>query len=267
MGIAEFKNYKVFLKALLKTFPKAGRGQSRRLAEHLNVAPIVVSQILARDRHFTSDQALKVCEFFGFDEATSEYFLYLVNIERADTKALKEFYQKKLNKLRDEAQRIKNLVQGKDVLSDADKAIFYSSWFYSGVRILVSIPGYQTVDAISQYFGLDRNKVGEIVSFLVSKGLVIEEKGKLRLGQRSTHIADDSPLVNNHRRNWRLKAIEKFPTPSAADLFYVSLVSISEKDAEIVKKEILELIKKFSARVNPSSEEKLMCLNVDWFEA
>lgn len=267
MWISEFKNYKAFLKAVLKTFPKAGRGQSRRLAEHLNVAPIVVSQILSRDRHFTADQALKVCEFFGFDEATSEYFLYQVSIERADTKTLKEFYRKKMQKLRDEAQRIKSHVQGKDVLSDFDKAVFYSNWFYSGVRILISIPGYQNIEAISQYFGLDRNKVGEIVSFLISTGLIVEEKGKLRLGQRSTHIPDDSPLVNNHRRNWRQKAIEKFSSPSEADLFYVSLVSISEKDVETVRKEIMELIKKFSARVAPSAEEKLMCLNIDWFEA
>src|SRR5438270_9519912 len=164
MWIAEFKNYKAFLKAFLKTFPKAGRGQSRRLAEHLNVAPIVVSQILSRDRHFTSDQALKVCEFFGLDEATSEYFLYSVNIERADTKTLRDFYQKKLNKLRDEAQKVKSHVQGKEVLSELDKAVFYSNWFYSGIRLLTSIHGYQSIDSIAQYFGLNRTRTGDIVS-------------------------------------------------------------------------------------------------------
>lgn len=267
MWITEFKDYKVFLRALLKTYPKNGRGQARRLAENLNVQPMVVSQILARDRHFTPEQALKVASYFGMDQSTSEYFVFLVTLARADSRELRKFYEDKLSRIRSESEKIKNIVQGKEVLSEADKGIFYSNWYYSGVRILTSMERYQTVDAIARYFGLSRSKVGEIVSFLVQSGLCIQgEGGRVTRGPKSTHVGESSPFVNNHRRNWREKARERFTNPGEEDLFYSSPVALSKGDSEKFRKELLEMIKKFSQQVADSPEETTMCLNIDWFK-
>lgn len=94
MWITEFKHYKAFLKAVIRAQANKGRGQGRRLAEYLNVAPIAISQVLVGDRHFTTDQAMKIGEFYGFDEATTEYLIYSVSFERADTEKLREFYKK-----------------------------------------------------------------------------------------------------------------------------------------------------------------------------
>lgn len=267
MWITEFSDYKSFIKALLKTYPKSGRGQSRRLAEHLNVVPIVVSQVLARDRHFTPEQALKVAEFFGMDTKTSEYFVFLVSLARAETKDLKAFYKEKLAKIRAESENIKNLVHGREVLSDEDKGIFYSNWYYSGIRILSSMERYQTVEALADCTGLSRAKVGQVVSFLIKTGLCVQGKnGRILRGPQSTHVDNESPFVNNHRRNWREKAREKFASPEDTDFFYSSPVALSEKDAEQFRKQLLEMIKEFSKRVAASPEETTMCLNIDWFK-
>jgi len=69
--IIEFSNYKVFLREFIKTFPGHGRGQAARLAEHLNVTPMVISHILKRERHFTQSQALSAAKFFGLDERST----------------------------------------------------------------------------------------------------------------------------------------------------------------------------------------------------
>lgn len=265
MWIAEFKDYKAFLNALIKTFPKNGRGQSRRLAERLDLAPTVVSQILGRDRHFTPDQAVIVANFFGLDERSTEFFIYLVNLARADSKELKAFYQQKLSKLRSDSQNLKNLVRGREELSDLDKGRFYSNWYYSGVRNLSAIDGHQSVEAIAKYFGMSRAKVGEVVSFLLETGLCVEKNGQIRPGPKSTHVSDKSEFVNNHRRNWRDKARERFTNPGDKDIFMSIPVSMSEADAEKFRSELLKLIKAFSKLVEPSPEEKLMCLNIDWF--
>lgn len=74
------------------------------------------------------------------------------------------------------------------------------------------------------------------------------------------------PFVNNHRRNWREKAREKFAAPEETDFFYSSPVALSEKDAEQFRKQLLEMIKEFSKRVAASPEETTMCLNIDWFK-
>ena len=266
MWALDFDDYKVFLKAVLKTFPKRGRGQAQKLADFLGVQPMVVSHILSGERDFTPDQAVRVASYFGLDDKATEYFLYLVTQARADTPYLKNFYATKLNQIRSEAQNIKNLVAGREQLTDEEKGIFYSNWYFCGVSLLTSIEKYQTVEAIADYTGLSRAKIGEIVSFLVNTGLCIQENGKIRMSTKSTHVGDKSEFVNSHRRNWREKAREKFSEPGPYDLFYSSPVSLSEKDAELFRKEILKVIKNFSKQVEDSPEQKTMCLNIDWFE-
>ena len=266
MWVLEFSDYKEFLNALLKTFPKRGRGQTQKLADYLGVQAMTVSHVLSRDRDFTPDQAVRVAQYFGLDDKATEYFLYLVNLSRADTPYLKKFYESKLAQMRADAQKIKNLVAGREELTDEEKGIFYSNWYFCGVSLLTSIEKYQTVEAIADYTGLSRAKVGEIVSFLVNTGLCVRENGKIRMGTKSTHVDDKSEFVNSHRRNWREKAREKFTEPGSHDLFYSSPVSLSEKDAELFRKELLRVIKDFSKQVQASPEQKTMCLNIDWFE-
>lgn len=268
MWITDFNDYKAFLKAMIKSYPKNGRGQSRRLAEHLKVAPIVVSQILARDRHLTPDQALQVTRHFGMDEKTSEYFVFLVNYARAETKDLKAFYRTKLDRMRKESEDIKNLVRNKTLLSEENKGRYYSDWYYVAIQTLTSIKKYQTVDALAEYLGLSRARVGEVVSFLVETGLCIEGPGgKILHGKTSIHVDSKSPFVNSHRRNWRDKAREKFTAPGEDDVFYSSVVALSEADAELFRKTLLQLIQNFSKEVvAPSAEETARCLNIDWFK-
>ncbi len=267
MWITEFKDYKAFIKATIRTFPQNGRGQMQRLARHLSVSPMVISHILTRKRDLTPDQALRTAEYFGFDERTTEYFVDLVHLGRASTRELRAYYEQKLSQLREQSQNIKNLVQGREELSDVDKGMFYSNWYYSGVRLLSSIEKFQTTEAIAGYFGLSRAKVGEIVSFLVTTGLCVQDSsGRIKMGPKATHVSSTSEFVNSHRKSWRDKAREKFTEPGEDDLFYSSPVSLSKKDAEIFRKELLELIKNFSKQVADSPAEQLMCLNIDWFK-
>lgn len=265
MWITKYRDYKPFLKRILENFPKNGRGQSRRLADHLGVAPVVVSTILNGDRHFTIDQAVKVAAFYRLDPFETDYFIYLVNQARADTRDARTYYENKLEAIREEAKKIKNLVSEHEDLPERDKAIYYSNWYYAAISILTSIKDFDSVDKIAEYFDMEPTQVAEIVNFLVKSGICINEDGKIRLGSMLIHITPESPFINNHRRNWREKAKEKFTKPDRPDLFYSSPVSMSEADAEIFRKEIMEFIDKFSKRVKDSPEESLYCLNIDWF--
>lgn len=266
MWIIEFTNYKFFLRSFVKTFPGHGRGKAARLAEHLNVTPIVISNILKHERHFTQDQALKTAKFFGLDERSTEYFLAMVDLAKAESQDLKNYHQEKLNKIREEVQNIKNLVAGRTELSESDMGIYYSNWYYAGVWNLTAIKGYGNVDSIAEYFKLSRPRVGEIVAFLLRTGLCVQENGHIRPGKTAIHVPRNSEFVNNHRRNWREKAREKFSEPDRNDIFYSSPVSISREDAELFQRELLRMIKEFSKRVESSLEQQLMCLNLDWFK-
>ncbi len=266
MSIDKYRHYKTFLKSHIETFPRAGRGELRRLAEALNVQPTIVTMIVNGDRHFTPDQAALVCNHYGFDERTAEYFLNLVCLARAETKELKTMYRKKRDRLRAEFQNIKNLMSGKEELSPELKAHFYSNWYYSGVSLYCSIGGSQTIDSIANHFGLSRAKVAEIVSFLLDAGLCTEKDSRIYMSEKHTHINRQSPYVNNHRRNWRDKAKERFNEVREDEIFFSSPASLSKKDEEVIREKILQLIKEFADQVQDSPEETLRCLNIDWFE-
>lgn len=266
MWIVEFTDYKNFLKTLIRTFPNSGRGQHLKLAKRLKISAMTLSHIMTRERNFTLEQAYVVAEHFGLDKMAREYFIYLVSYARSDSKEMNAFFEEKLQGIRDEVQNIKNLVASQGELSDNNKGIFYSNWYYCGIWLLISIEGYQTVDSISEYFGLSRSRVGEIIAFLMSTGLCVQSDGLIVPGKTAIHVNKKSEFVNNHRRNWREKARERFTEPDETDIFYSSPVSISNKDAEQFHKELLKLIESFSKRVEASPEQKLMCLNVDWFK-
>jgi uncharacterized protein (TIGR02147 family) len=266
MTVFEFADYKAFLAHLISTYPKNGRGQARRLADHLGIHSVVVSQILAGDRHFTLEQALKVSAYFGLDERATDYFVLLVSCARAGSKDLEGYFEKKLLVLRVETMNLKNRVVDHRPLADTDKGVFYGNWFYSGIRLLSSIEGYQTVEAIAKYFGMSRAKVAEVISFLVSRGLCGERDGQVFIGVTATHVDSASPFVNSHRRNWRLKALERFSEPREGDIFYSGPFSLSKADAELTRKELVKMVAEVSRRVGDSPPEKLVCLNLDWFE-
>lgn len=265
MNIYEYTDYKVFLRALIETFPRQGRGQARRLAEHLAVNSVVISQILSGSRDFSSEQALSVAGYFGLDERATDYFLLLVQKARAGTKDLERFYLRQIQALKQANQDLKNRVVEYKELSDADKGVFYSNWFYSGVRLLSSIPGYQGLDEIAKYFGMSRARVSEVLSFLLERGLCKEVDGKIQMGPTATYVDSASKYVNSHRRNWRLKALERFTEPQESDLFYSSPYSLSEADAIKIREDLVKLIGQISKKVGDSPAEKLVCLNVDWF--
>jgi hypothetical protein len=114
---------------------------------------------------------------------------------------------------------------------------------------------------------MSRNKVREIVNFLVEAGLCTEVDGKIGVGLVNTYLEPTSVFANNHRRNWRLKSMEKMKEPGTNDLFFTAPFSASKEDIKIIKQEMLEVIEKtFKKRLAESPAEKVACLVIDYFE-
>lgn len=68
MEIFDFTDYKKFIVSLLKLGPKKGRGSLKKMAEHLQVNSVVMSQIFKGDRNLNLEQAWELSEYFGFSE-------------------------------------------------------------------------------------------------------------------------------------------------------------------------------------------------------
>src|SRR2546430_13286005 len=94
----EFTEYKQYVQNWLKNMPKNGHGQLSRIAKHLNISSVSVSHIFNGPRELSEEQAVELAEFFGFSELESEYFLLLVQLERAGTHKLKTKIKNKMVK-------------------------------------------------------------------------------------------------------------------------------------------------------------------------
>jgi uncharacterized protein (TIGR02147 family) len=243
MSIFEGSDYKIFFRKRLKSFPKEGRGQLLKVAAFLKTPPSTLSQVFHGDRHLTLEQAADIVDFLALSEKEAEYFLALVELARAGNPRLRKHCEKRLARIKEESQSIKTRVEHKKTLGENEKFIFYSSWHYSAVRILTSIPGFQRPPQIAASIGLSLQRVQEVLEFLVRHGLCVEAGGKYSYGPSSTHIGAEDPLVFRHHGNWRERALARHNQANALKPHELSLTiptSTSREAMEKVKRELLD---------------------------
>jgi uncharacterized protein (TIGR02147 family) len=245
--------------------PKRGRGEYRKIATQLRMHPTMISQVFKGDKHLTREQAVDLCEYFGLPELETDYFLALVDFERAGSKRLTLKIKKQLESLKLRSLKLAARLPVETKLTEEARAVFYSDWSYSGVRLLSSIEGFQNIDQISEYFGIPKTKVAKIIDFLLHQGLCVAEDGKIKMGPKQTHLEADSPLIQRHHSNWRLKAIQRYEKLTEKELCYSGPMSIGRKDFERIREMLTQLIQQTTKIATDSKEETLACLNIDWF--
>jgi uncharacterized protein (TIGR02147 family) len=246
--------------------PKAGYGQSRRLADALNVHTTLVSHVMKGKKAFSLEQAIGTCEFLSLSDTETEFFLILVQAERAGNMALRKHFSRQMEKLREHSKELVNRLSSKRKLTEEDRATFYSDWAYSAVRQLIAIKGYQKIEDIAEYFRLSRRRTKEIIDFLVRVQLCIEDKSGLKVGPATTHLESSSPWVRSHHVNWRQKSVESLNREDASKLHYTAPMTLSRNDAEVIREMIVKFLESVDPVVEPSPSEALYCLNIDWFE-
>ncbi|MGZ3775220.1 MAG: TIGR02147 family protein [Pseudobdellovibrionaceae bacterium] len=266
MDIFDFKDYKDFVNHTIEAMPKKGYGTYRKIAHHLNINSVMVSQIFKGDRHLTSEQAHNLSEFFGLNDLATDYFILLVQIQRAATHTYKDRLEKKLAGLRIKSRDLKTRLPKDKELSDEAKATFYSRWYYSGIRLATSVENLQTPDQLASRLNLSISQINQIIQFLIENGLCIQEGNRIKMGPRRTHIGADSVLVGRHHLNWRMKAMTKIDNIEKDELFYTGPMALSHEMVDEVRKELIRLIERVTEKVVDSKSETLACLNLDWFK-
>lgn len=264
MAIFDYHDYKQCVNDWIASQPSGGHGQLRQLALHLGINSVVMSQVFRGDRDLTLEQTLGVTKFMGLTEMERDYFLLLVQKARAGNHELKKVFETQLDAIQAAAQALKNRVKHQKFTSE-DRATFYSQWYYSAVRLGISIPELGTVSAVADHLKLDRALVAKVIEFLLKHKLVIEKNGRLDMGPQVTHVGHDSPFVNRHHANWRLKSLQAMEKVTDMDLFYTGPMALSIDATHSIRKALIELVEKSTKAAANSNSEVLRCLNIDWF--
>ncbi len=265
LSIYDSQDYRAFINDWITSQPKS-HGLKTKMAEALNVSSTLVSLILKGEKDLTLEQAIDAAEFLGLNEAETDHFFLLVEMEKAGTQKLKARFRKKLETARKQAQTLASRVKKDLTLDDQTKAVFYSSWLYAAIRNLTAVDEYQSLEAIAKRMALPKPVVARIVDFLIEHQLCKRDGQKITYGPAFTHVAADSPYVSKHHQNWRVQGMTKMDLAAENNFFFTGPMSLSAEVAAEVRSLLLTTIDQTVKKVGPSPSEKVVCLNIDWFE-
>ncbi|MGZ3744028.1 MAG: TIGR02147 family protein [Pseudobdellovibrionaceae bacterium] len=263
--IFEFTDYKLFLASIEEERASFQRGFRSRVAEVLGCQNAYISQILNTHANFSLEQAIKIAEFLQLDEIETRYFLLLIELARAGTSALKEFFSKDIEVLRAKHLNIKERVPNAKNLTPENQSLYYSSWLYPTIHMLVTIPNYRTIPKIAAALRVEDHIISEVIWFLITSGLVVETKGHLMPGPTQIHLSKDSSHIRQHHSNWRIAAIQSLTTKNDSNIHYSTVSSLSYDDAEKLKTKLVKVIQEYVEIIQPSKEETLYNFNLDFY--
>jgi uncharacterized protein (TIGR02147 family) len=265
-SIYNFLNYKAYVKAWIRALPKRGHGEKRRIAEKIQCHSGYVSQVLEGSAHLSLEQAAALSDYLGHNSIEARFFLLLVQKGKAGTRLLENHFDSQINEIIERRISMQHRLEYKEKLSADDQATYYSSWQYAAIHVAISIPAFQTKDALSKHFQIRFKKVSEILDFLVEKGLVIEASGKYQHGPTKIYLPDTSPLISKHHSNWRVRALASFDQTLPHDTHYSSVATINEGDLPKVRAIFMKAIEEARALIGRSTNEnKVFSYSLDLF--
>jgi uncharacterized protein (TIGR02147 family) len=258
-------DYKSYMNQRLDSDPR-GRGSRAALAKAIRCQSAYVSSVLRGKAHFTPEQGEAINAHLGHSEAESDYFLLLLQSQRAGSEALRARLRRQMQRVLESRFDLKLRLPVSQALTKEVQATYYSEWYYAAIHALSSVPGFGSVSALAARLKIEPSRVAEAVNFLLSVGLIVKGKRGFGIGQARIHLGSESPFISRHHQNWRLQAIQRVSRRAADDLHYSSVVTLSGKDAILVKEKIVAFIRDLKDVVRDSKEEKLQCFSLDFFE-
>lgn len=264
--IFEFDTYRAYLDNYLGKLPKKGYGEAKKIAAALGVSSTYISQVFSGEKDFNLEQADTLADYLGLKNLERDYFILLIEKERAGTKKLKSYWEEKLADIKKQSLKLSKRVNPNRVLTDEEKSIFYSSAFYSAVHLFTSTNKKgRSLEEIKSRFEISRAKASDVISFLCDVGLCREENNHYLMTENHTHIEKGSPHLLKHHTNWRIKAVQYAEELTDEELMYTGNASISKKDFQNLREGMVQFIKEFVKTAQDSEAEEICSFNLDFF--
>lgn len=266
-AIYSYQVYRPYVQERIRTVYGKSRGVLSSMACAIGCKPSYLTQILKGNANLSLEQADKLNSFLAHDESESDYFLLMVERERAGTVGLKQYFAKKMKQIELKKDNLSvNLNLKSNGAVDIQQE-FFKFWYYSAIHTLTSIPKFQDPDAIAKKLNLSLPLVTSALNKLVDLKLVNRKNGRYTVAKTSLHLPHDAAMINAHHINWRLQSIDRLTCRGEdRDLFYTSVASVSRSDFLRIKTLLTKVIGETKEIIRDSNEETLISFNIDLFE-
>lgn len=260
--VYEFTKYKDYLRLRISEV----RGNLTVFAEAAGCQPSYLSRVCSSKIQLTQDHAFRLCRHWGLDAEERQYFMDLVDMERAADPGLREAIHLRV---RTAQARFANL-QARTSRSTADQvqtsSIYHSQWTYAAIHFLTSTKAYTTAREISQRLWLPEAVVNDVLQGLVEWGFVRKQGQRYLFETGASHIPRNSPSLPMFHSNWRVKAVQDAQNPANEGLHFTNLQTVSQTDFERLKQIAAQFVQTTSEVAGPSSPEELVVITCDVFK-
>lgn len=265
MTIFEFDNYKSFIKAKIAG-NKTERAYQSKLAEAIGCQKSFFSQVLGGEPHLTPDHAAKLCRFWEFTTEESNYFLNLVLLNRAGSPELRSLLASQMRELKNRRQNLTEKIRWPTISERPGDDLYYTSWYWGAIHMLVSVPKYQTAESIARRLLLPVDTVEAALKWLSERGLIKKGKSGFEVARNLTYLPNTSPMIEMHHFNWRQRALGNIQRQDTSALHYSAAFALSVDDFNEIKEVIVNFIERLNQKIEPSPCEDVACFNCDLFK-
>jgi hypothetical protein len=266
MSVYQAKTYRDYVRASLAGGEGGRRGAVKRLAEHLRCHSTYVSQVVSGKADLSVDQAMRFCGYCELPSDQTEYFLDLLQRDRAGTKEARAHFQTRIDRRLAELSDMKKRWQIAETLTAEQELKYYANWIPQAVHLYCQLPGSHTVESIAQALGLGTDKITKVIADLESLGYLGNGPRGWRSLRDTVHLGKDSEITARSHVHWRLKTIAELTERSRLPgTHYSSVITMNDKAAREIDALILQHIDATRSVILPAPSESLYVYCLDFY--
>ncbi len=268
MNIFEYTNYREVMTKYLDE-QVGSRGYKASLARAIGCQGSYVSQVLVGKVHLTPDQAVALSDFWELGEQETDYFLALVNFERAGTDRLRKRISAELSHLK--SLKIKPATQAKAEIVDpvelsAEQLNFYwSRWECSAIHEILRLEDHRNINAIASRLNLAVPLVKKILERLAEMDLVRLKGGEWHRLRAVEQLSQDETHAQNFHRSLRTRSNERLMYPDKVQMTVSTVDTIARSELPQLVKALQDAAKKQMDLSSHRNPDELMSLCIDVF--
>lgn len=267
MSIYRANHYTDYILEILKNGKsEIPHGSVKGLAKAIQCHPTFISQVLRQKSFFNHEQALRFCEYADSSEDETAFFIDLLNRDRAATVESRKFFDRLIEKKLNQRSSLKQDSQLIEVKSFHEK-LYYHHLIYPLIHSTLHLPKHTQPKTIADTLGLSISSIEEGLELLAEIGLAKKGKKGWAPLEKTLHISKGSLISNQYHSHWRLKVASLLANDkrTTEHTHFSSVYAISAKDAERIRKSLLEQLETARKQMIESEPEILYSLCLDFF--
>ena len=261
----DFNNYRAFIRHKIKENGRL-RGYQKQLADVAGCQSSFLSQVLNSHVQLTPDHGAALAGFWTLEDAEAEYFVGLINRERASSPQLRRMIDNRLGELKAGNEDLGMRFSKGHTLTLEHELKYYSRWYMAAVHMCITIRSCRTAKQIAEKLRMPQNVVQSALTALEEINLAEQTTSGWVPTETNIHLPRRSSLNITNHIVWRHLVLNRIQENDPDDIHYTAVHTLSHRDFDKFKKTVFELIETLRAIVDPSPEEEVVCFTLDCFK-